>query len=416
MTNLLITLGQQAKKAARFLAIASTKEKNNALTSIVKQLQQDKAILLAANENDIIQAKKNNLPEAMIDRLLLTSERLDNMCQDIQTMIQLDDPIGLVDKMWKNEDNLLIGKQRVPLGVIGMIYEARPNVTTDAASLCFKVGNAVILRGGKEAFHSNKALVDSMQQALTTAGFPKESIQLIEDTSRETAKEFMQLNGYLDVLIPRGGANLIKTVVNTATVPVIETGTGNCHIYVDKDADLKMALNIVINGKCQRPSVCNATETVILHQDIMTEFVPLMEEALAPYKVELRADQQAKELLSTAVLATEEDFATEFNDYILAVKTVSDFSEAIEHIDTFSTRHSEVIVTENYTTAQHFLQQIDAAAVYVNASSRFTDGSVFGFGGEIGISTQKLHARGPMGLNELTSTKYIIYGSGQIRD
>ena len=255
-----------------------------------------------------------------------------------------------------------------------------------------------------------------MQQALTTAGFPKESIQLIEDTSRETAKEFMQLNGYLDVLIPRGGANLIKTVVNTATVPVIETGTGNCHIYVDKDADLKMALNIVINGKCQRPSVCNATETVILHQDIMTEFVPLMEEALAPYKVELRADQQAKELLSTAVLATEEDFATEFNDYILAVKTVSDFSEAIEHIDTFSTRHSEVIVTENYTTAQHFLQQIDAAAVYVNASSRFTDGSVFGFGGEIGISTQKLHARGPMGLNELTSTKYIIYGSGQIRD
>ena len=416
MTNLLITLGQQAKKAARFLAIASTKEKNNALTSIVKQLQQDKTILLAANENDIIQAKKNNLPEAMIDRLLLTSERLDNMCQDIQTMIQLDDPIGLVDKMWKNEDNLLIGKQRVPLGVIGMIYEARPNVTTDAASLCFKAGNAVILRGGKEAFHSNKALVDSMQQALTTAGFPKESIQLIEDTSRETAKEFMQLNGYLDVLIPRGGANLIKTVVNTATVPVIETGTGNCHIYVDKDADLKMALNIVINGKCQRPSVCNATETVILHQDIMTEFVPLMEEALAPYKVELRADQQAKELLSTAVLATEEDFATEFNDYILAVKTVSDFSEAIEHIDTFSTRHSEVIVTENYTTAQHFLQQIDAAAVYVNASSRFTDGSVFGFGGEIGISTQKLHARGPMGLNELTSTKYIIYGSGQIRD
>ena len=416
MTNLLITLGQQAKKAARFLAIASTKEKNNALTSIVKQLQQDKAILLAANENDIIQAKKNNLPEAMIDRLLLTSERLDNMCQDIQTMIQLDDPIGLVDKMWKNEDNLLIGKQRVPLGVIGMIYEARPNVTTDAASLCFKAGNAVILRGGKEAFHSNKALVDSMQQALTTAGFPKECIQLIEDTSRETAKEFMQLNGYLDVLIPRGGANLIKTVVNTATVPVIETGTGNCHIYVDKDADLKMALNIVINGKCQRPSVCNATETVILHQDIMTEFVPLMEEALAPYKVELRADQQAKELLSTAVLATEEDFATEFNDYILAVKTVSDFSEAIEHIDTYSTRHSEVIVTENYTTAQHFLQQIDAAAVYVNASSRFTDGSVFGFGGEIGISTQKLHARGPMGLNELTSTKYIIYGSGQIRD
>lgn len=416
MTDTLTSLGQQAKVAAKFLATAGTKEKNNALATIIKQLQQDKAILLAANEKDIALAKENKTPIAMIDRLLLTSERIDNMCQDIETMIALNDPVGLVDNMWKNEDGLLIGKQRVPLGVIGMIYEARPNVTTDAATLCFKSGNAVILRGGKEAFHSNQALVTSMQQALTSVHFPKEVIQLITDTSRETARAFMQLNDYLDCLIPRGGANLIKTVVSTATVPVIETGTGNCHIYVDKDADLEMALNIVINGKCQRPSVCNATETVIVHQDILADFLPLMESALAPFKVELRVDELAKPFLKDAILATENDFATEFNDFILAVKTVASLDEAILHIDQYSTQHSEVIVTENYTTSQQFLQRIDAAAVYVNASSRFTDGSVFGFGGEIGISTQKLHARGPMGLKELTSTKYIIYGNGQIRE
>lgn len=416
MTDTLTSLGQQAKVAAKFLATAGTKEKNNALATIIKQLQQDKAILLAANEKDIALAKENKTPIAMIDRLLLTSERIDNMCQDIETMIALNDPVGLVDNMWKNEDGLLIGKQRVPLGVIGMIYEARPNVTTDAATLCFKAGNAVILRGGKEAFHSNQALVTSMQQALASVHFPKEVIQLITDTSRETARAFMQLNDYLDCLIPRGGANLIKTVVSTATVPVIETGTGNCHIYVDKDADLEMALNIVVNGKCQRPSVCNATETVIVHQDILADFLPLMESALAPFKVELRVDELAKPFLKDAILATENDFATEFNDFILAVKTVASLDEAILHIDQYSTQHSEVIVTENYTTSQQFLQQIDAAAVYVNASSRFTDGSVFGFGGEIGISTQKLHARGPMGLKELTSTKYIIYGNGQIRE
>lgn len=416
MTNYLNQLGQKAKKASQFLAIAETTDKNKALSAIISQLKQDESLILEANQQDIAHGKENNLPEAMIDRLLLTSDRLNSMCSDIQTIINLDDPIGLVDKMWKNENDLMIGKQRVPLGVIGMIYEARPNVTTDAATLCFKAGNAVILRGGKEAFYSNQALVQSMQKALLSIGFPTEAIQLVEDTSRETAQAFMQLNGYLDVLIPRGGANLIKTVVKTATVPVIETGTGNCHVYVDKYADIAMALEIVINGKCQRPSVCNATETVIIHEEILDTFLPQLEILLQPFNVELRADEKAGKLLTTYTQATEEDFATEFNDFILAVKTVSSFEEAIAHIDTFSTHHSEVIVTENYTRAQNFLKQIDAAAVYINASSRFTDGSVFGFGGEIGISTQKLHARGPMGLNELTSTKYIIYGSGQIRE
>ncbi|MGL5686591.1 MAG: glutamate-5-semialdehyde dehydrogenase, partial [Vagococcus fluvialis] len=293
MTNPLIQLGEKAKKAARFLAIAETTAKNKALEEIISGLKADEELILTANKKDIKQARENNLPESMIDRLLLTSERLTDMCRDIQTIINLDDPIGLVDKMWKNEAGLTIGKQRVPLGVIGMIYEARPNVTTDAATLCFKSGNAVILRGGKEAFHSNLALVTSMQKSLTTANFPKEAIQLVEDTSRETARAFMQLNGYLDVLIPRGGANLIKTVVETASVPVIETGSGNCHIYVDKDADLEMAVNITINGKCQRPSVCNSTETVIVHEDILPSFLPIMEQALKEYQVELRADEKA---------------------------------------------------------------------------------------------------------------------------
>ncbi|MBO0476664.1 glutamate-5-semialdehyde dehydrogenase [Vagococcus sp. DIV0080] len=411
----LIQLGEQAKKAARFLAVAETKDKNLALEAIVAQLKQDESIILAANEKDLALAKENNVPETMMDRLLLTSDRLMTMCADIESIIRLADPIGLVDKMWKNADGLTIGKQRVPLGVIGMIYEARPNVTTDAASLCFKSGNAVILRGGKEAFHSNQALVTSMQKALASVNFPEACIQFIADTRRETAKDFMTLNGYLDVLIPRGGANLIQTVVKTATVPVIETGTGNCHVYVDKDADLEMALNIVMNGKTQRPSVCNATETLIVHEAIAESFLPLLEVAMTPFHVELRADTLSSRYLSTSIPATEEDFKTEFNDFILAIKTVASSEEAIEHIQTYTTHHSEVIVTNNYTTSQSFLKQIDAAAVYVNASSRFTDGSAFGFGGEIGISTQKLHARGPMGLNELTSTKYIIYGSGQIR-
>lgn len=411
----LIDLGKKAKKAARFLSLATTKEKNKALQTIINYLNSEEATILTANAKDIQTAKENGLAEPMVDRLLLNKERLQTMQQDIKTIIDLEDPIGNMDKVWKNEDDLTIGKQRVPLGVVGIIYESRPNVTTDAASLCFKSGNAIILRGGKEAFHSNQALVKVMQQALASIDFPIDTIQLIEDTSRETAREFMQLNDYLDVLIPRGGGQLIKTVVQTATVPIIQTGTGNCHVYVDQEAQLQMALDIVINGKCQRPSVCNAIETLIIHEKIAPRFLPLLEECLAPYSVELRADAKAQDYLKNSSLATIEDFETEFLDFILAIKTVSSLDEAIGHIEQFSSGHSEVIVTDNYFTSQKFVKQVDAAAVYVNASSRFTDGSVFGFGGEIGISTQKLHARGPMGLNELTSTKYVILGNGQIR-
>ncbi|MGO3732843.1 MAG: glutamate-5-semialdehyde dehydrogenase [Vagococcus sp.] len=414
MTNL-NDMGKNAKKAARFLNRATTKEKNAALVAIASYLDKQRDYIMSENTKDIELAKKNGLTDSMIDRLLLTSERIDTMIHDIQTIIDLPDPIGNVEHMWRNDDNLLIGKQRVPIGVIGIIYESRPNVTTDAASLCFKSGNAIILRGGKEAIHSNTALVSAMQDALENVKFPRLTIQLIEDTSRDIAKEFMQLNDYLDVLIPRGGANLIKTVVQTATVPVIETGTGNCHVYVDKEAQFEMARDIVINGKCQRPSVCNATETLLVHKDIAADFLPFVEKDLLSYHVELRADKVAQTYLTHSILATELDFSTEFNDFILAIKVVNSFDDALKHIETFTTHHSEVIVTDNYFTSQSFLQQVDAAAVYVNASSRFTDGSVFGFGGEIGISTQKLHARGPMGLHELTTTKYIVYGDGQIR-
>lgn len=411
----LIQLGQQAKEASKELRLLSTAQKNKALTEIIQHIQNNIPAILEANAKDIKQGEKNGLTEALLDRLLLTQERLLAMTSDIQTIIDLPDPIGSVDKMWKNEQNLTIGKQRVPLGVVGMIYESRPNVTTDAASLCFKSGNAIILRGGKEAIHSNTLLVHVMQQALKNLGISPYAIQLITDSSRETAKEFMQLNRFLDVLIPRGGANLIKAVLETATVPVIETGTGNCHIYVDQFAQLDMATNIIVNGKCQRPSVCNATETVLVHEKVAETLLPKMAEALVPFNVELRACHHAISYLPTAISATKEDYATEFNDYILAIKVVTSLDEALQHIETYGTKHSEVIVTDSYPASQRFLQEVDAAAVYVNASSRFTDGSAFGFGGEIGISTQKLHARGPMGLNELTTTKYIVLGEGQVR-
>lgn len=411
----LIQLGQQAKKASKELRLLSTAQKNNALSSIIQHIKNTIPAILEANATDIKNGKENGLTEALLDRLLLTEERLLTMTSDIQTIIDLPDPIGSVDKMWKNENNLTIGKQRVPLGVVGMIYESRPNVTTDAASLCFKSGNAIILRGGKEAIHSNTLLVKVMQQALVSQNLSPYSIQLITDSSREVAKEFMQLNRFLDVLIPRGGANLIKAVLETATVPVIETGTGNCHIYVDKSAQLDMATSIIVNGKCQRPSVCNATETVLVHEEIADVLLPKMAEALAPFNVELRACHHAISYLPKAISATKEDYATEFNDYILAVKVVRSLDDALQHIETYSTKHSEVIITDSYPISQRFLQEVDAAAVYVNASSRFTDGSAFGFGGEIGISTQKLHARGPMGLNELTTTKYIVLGEGQVR-
>ena len=378
-------------------------------------LEKNQAKILHANQKDLEQAKQSDTPEVMLDRLRLTTERIHAMADGLRQIATLADPIGEVEKMWTNEDGLLIGKQRVPLGVVGIIYESRPNVTTDAASLCFKTGNAVILRGGKEAFYSNQLLIELLQDALIEKNINPHAIQFVADTSRETAKKLMCLNDYLDVLIPRGGANLIQTVIKQATVPVIETGTGNCHIYIDQYAELDMALKIIVNAKCQRPSVCNAMETLVIHQKVAESFLPAIEEALAPYQVELRADQRALAVFKNAILATQKDWETEFLDYILAIKVVDSLEEAIEHINRYNTKHSESIISNNYFATQTFLQQVDAAAVYANASTRFTDGFVFGFGAEIGISTQKLHARGPMGLEALTSSKYIIYGNGQTR-
>jgi glutamate-5-semialdehyde dehydrogenase len=408
-------IGQQAKKTAYQLGLLDTATKNKVLQHMAAVLEENTDRILQANEKDLAQASQNGISETMQDRLRLSAERIKDMADGIRQVATLPDPIGEVDKMWKNEDGLLIGKQRVPLGVIGIIYESRPNVTTDAASLCFKAGNAVILRGGKEAFHSNQLLVAVLQEALVEKELSPHAIQFIDDTSRETAQKLMKLTDYLDVLIPRGGANLIKTVLATATVPVIETGTGNCHIYIDKDAQLEMATNIIVNAKCQRPSVCNSAETLLIHREVATEFLPVIEKALSEYKVELRADETAAAIFEHSVPAKEEDWATEFLDYILAVKVVDSLEEAIDHINHYNTKHSESIISDNYFATQQFLQQVDAAAVYANASTRFTDGFVFGFGAEIGISTQKLHARGPMGLSELTSTKYIVYGEGQYR-
>lgn len=414
MTNL-NQLGKQAKETAYQLSNMDTKKKNFLLLQMADALEKQIPAILAANEKDLAQAEKNNISETMQDRLRLTPERIQEMADGIRQVAALPDPIGEVDKMWKNEDGLMIGKQRVPLGVVGIIYESRPNVTTDAASLCFKTGNAVILRGGKEAFHSNQILVTILQQTLEKNGASPYAIQFVDDVSRETAQKLMKLNDYLDVLIPRGGATLIKTVLTTATVPVIETGTGNCHVYIDKDAQLEMATNIIVNAKCQRPSVCNSAETLLIHKDVAETFLPIIEDALNKYNVELRADERALAIFKKGVPASEEDWATEFSDFILAVKVVDSLEEAIQHINRYNTKHSESIISDNYFATQKFLQQVDAAAVYANASTRFTDGFVFGFGAEIGISTQKLHARGPMGLAELTSIKYIVYGDGQFR-
>ncbi|WP_207694429.1 gamma-glutamyl phosphate reductase [Enterococcus sp. DIV0212c] len=414
MTDL-TKLGKQAKETAYQLGLMDTKTKNDLLLHMADELEKNTAKILLENQKDLAAAKENGITDTMLDRLRLTDERIKEMADGIRQVATLPDPIGEVDKMWKNEDGLMIGKQRVPLGVIGIIYESRPNVTTDAASLCFKTGNAVILRGGKEAFHSNQILVTVLQQALEQKGASPFAIQFVDDTSRETAQQLMKLNDYLDVLIPRGGANLIKTVLTTATVPVIETGTGNCHVYIDKDAQLEMATNIIVNAKCQRPSVCNSAETLLIHQAVAADFLPVIEKALNEYNVELRADERAAAIFDNSIPATKEDWETEFNDYILAVKVVDSLEEAIQHINRYNTKHSESIISDNYFATQQFLQQVDAAAVYANASTRFTDGFVFGFGAEIGISTQKLHARGPMGLAELTSTKYIVYGDGQYR-
>lgn len=415
MTDLM-QLGQQAKDSAQQLALMPTNRKNELLVQMAKTIKKNQQAIIEANHKDLEKAVENNISETMQDRLQLTPERINAMVAEIEKIASLDDPIGKVDEMWTNTDGLRIGKKRVPLGVIGIIYESRPNVTTDAASLAFKSGNAVILRGGKEAFFSNQLLVQLLQQVLVSAGESPYAIQFVDDTSHETAEQLMRLTEYLDVLIPRGGAKLIQRVKEQATVPIIETGTGNNHVYIDKEAQLSMAVKIIVNAKASRPSVCNAAETLLIHSEIAPFFLPAIEKELVEHGVSLRADARALEYLETAALAEEADWDTEYLDYILAVKVVDSLSEAIAHINRHNTKHSETIVTDSYSASQRFLNEVDAAAVYVNASTRFTDGSVFGFGAEIGISTQKLHARGPMGLNELTSTKYIIYGDGQIRE
>lgn len=371
--------------------------------------------LLKENEKDMEAGRQNGMPEGLLDRLLLTEERVKQMAEGLYQLEQLEDPIGEVLSMKKRPNGLLIGQKRVPLGVVGIIYEARPNVTADAFGLCFKTGNSVILKGGKDAIHSNMAIVKVLRLALQEKGFPEAAVTLIEDTSREITTAFMKLREYVDVLIPRGSAGLIRAVVENSTIPVIETGTGNCHIYVDETADLDMAVDIIFNAKTQRIGVCNACESLVIHEKVLDELMPKLKARLDEKQVEIRGDEKVCGSIDGIVPATEEDYGTEYLAYILSVKTVSSLDEAIAHINRYNTGHSEAIITNDYSHAQRFLDEIDAAAVYVNASTRFTDGSEFGFGAEIGISTQKLHARGPMGLLALTTTKYIIYGNGQIR-
>lgn len=409
-----LEIAKNAKSASLKIGNLSCEKKNEALKEIANALIENTDKILAENEIDLKNAKENNIKTSMIDRLRLTKERIKGIAEGVLQVSLLNDPIGEVLGMTKRPNGLTIGKKRVPIGVIGIIFEARPNVTVDAACLTLKTGNAVILRGGKEAIRSNIILTDIMRSALLKVGIPEDAINLIHDTDRETAREMMKLNGYIDLLIPRGGAGLIKSVVENATVPVIETGAGNCHIYVDSDADIDMACSILINAKVQRPSVCNACESLLIHKDIATAFIPKAFKALDENGVEIRGCERTKAIYDVKP-ATDEDYYTEYNDLIISAKIVDNIDEAINHINTHNTKHSESIITKSYDNAQKFLNEIDAAAVYVNASTRFTDGFEFGFGAEIGISTQKLHARGPMGLNELTSTKYIIYGNGQIR-
>ncbi len=407
--------GRKAREAAVFLRTVSNGAKDEVLLKAADLILEKKDEIREANEKDLQAARENNIKGAFLDRLVLNEKRIADMAGGLREVAALHDPVGEVISMVKRPNGLMIGKQRVPIGVIGIIYESRPNVTVDAFGLCLKTGNASLLRGGKEAIHSNQAIGAILQEALVACGFPAEAVQVVEDTTRESARAMMRLNSYLDLLIPRGGAGLIRTVVENCSVPVIETGVGNCHVYVDEAADLEKAVAITVNAKTHRPGVCNAVESLLVHKDIAETFLPQVCKALAEKGVEIRGDKTVQRLWPEAVAATEEDWATEYLDLILAVKTVDSLDEAIGHISTYGTGHSESIVTENYTNAQAFLNRIDAAAVYVNASTRFTDGYEFGFGAEIGISTQKLHARGPMGLTELTTTKYIIYGNGQIR-
>ena len=407
--------GEKARKVSFILAKLSATEKSKAIEKAADFLIKYNSDIIEANKKDLELAEKNGIKGSLLDRLMLNEQRIEGMAEGLRQVAFLDDPIGEVISMKKRPNGLIIGQKRVPFGVIGIIYEARPNVTVDAFGLCLKTGNATILRGGKEAINSNIAIVNILRKALKDCKIPEDAVQLVENTARESAVGLMKLNKYLDLLIPRGGAGLIKTVVENSTVPVIETGVGNCHVYVDSFADLEMALPIIINAKTQRPGVCNAIESLLVHADVAEKFIPVACKALLDKHVEIRGDETVTRLVAEAVPATEEDWGTEFLDMIISVKKVNSIDEAINHINTYGTRHSETIITKDYQNAQRFLDEIDAAAVYVNASTRFTDGFEFGFGAEIGISTQKLHARGPMGLKELTSTKYIIYGNGQIR-
>lgn len=407
-------LCKNAKESKYFIAKLDTNIKNKVLFETAAKLIEDAKDIIKGNELDLKRAKENNMPESLQDRLLLNKERIEAIAEGIRQVASLDDPIGEITSMKKRPNGLEIGKKRVPMGVVGVIYEARPNVTADVFSLCFKTGNVCILKGGSDALDSNKAIVATIHKVLKANNIPESACTIIEDTNRATTTEFMKMKEYVDVLIPRGGAGLIRSVVENATIPVIETGTGNCHVYVDSTCDLNMAVDIVENAKTQRIGVCNACESLVVHKDIIDEFLPALENRLNN-KVELRCDERALDKVEKGIKATEEDYSTEYLDYIMSIKTVDSIDEAISHINKNNTGHSESIVSNNYDNVQKFLNEIDAACVYANASTRFTDGFEFGFGAEIGISTQKLHARGPMGLEALTSTKYVIYGNGQIR-
>ncbi|HDR68631.1 MAG TPA: glutamate-5-semialdehyde dehydrogenase [Bacteroidaceae bacterium] len=412
----LIDIGKMAKRAELQFAHMDTGRKNNILLSCADALESHAEQILKANAMDIEEGEKMGLKGAILDRLMLSGERIGSMAGGLREIAQLDDPVGEIYEMKKRPNGLLIGKKRVPLGVVGVIYESRPNVTSDVAGLCIKTGNVCVLRGGKEAFNSNNAIVKLLQDVITGLGIDKHIVQLVQDTSRESAVGMMKLNRYLDILIPRGGAGLIRSVVENSTVPVIETGVGNCHIFIDEHADIEKAVGIVINAKTQRPGVCNAVESLLVHEKIASRVLPELGRKLNEKGVEIRGDGMVRIYISSAIEAKEEDWGKEYLDLIISVKTVQSLAEAMDHINLYGSKHSECIVTENYSNAQTFLERVDAAAVYVNASTRFTDGFEFGYGAEIGISTQKLHARGPMGLHELTTYKYIIYGQGQIRE
>jgi glutamate-5-semialdehyde dehydrogenase len=413
--NELIEIGKKAKRAAEQLAVLNTEDKNRVLMLVADLLEKRSGNILEANAADLDTGRKLGLSGAIVDRLTLDNGRITDIAGGLREIVRLEDPIGEVLEMKKRPNGLLIGKKRVPLGVVGVIYESRPNVTADVAGLCIKTGNVCVLRGGKEAFQSNNAIVKIFREALEQCSLEPDMVQLVQDTSRESALAMMKLGRYLDILIPRGGAGLIRTVVENSTVPVIETGVGNCHVYVDEEADLEKAVAIVFNSKTHRPGVCNAAESLLVHEKVAARVLPEIGKSLAGAGVEIRGDEFTRKLIPEAIPADEEDWATEYLDLIISSKVVGSVEEAVRHINTYGSMHSECIVTENYSHAQYFLDRVDAAAVYVNASTRFTDGFEFGYGAEIGISTQKLHARGPMGLKELTTSKYIIYGSGQIR-